>query len=47
MAMAERTEWFSEHLLNPARRVTQVAIHRASALANSDILRMSDNQKRT
>jgi hypothetical protein len=32
------TEWFSEHLLNPgARRVTQVAIHSASAQANSDI----------
>jgi hypothetical protein len=32
------TEWFSEHLLNPgARRVTQVAMHGASAQANSDI----------
>jgi fermentation-respiration switch protein FrsA (DUF1100 family) len=38
LAVAAATEWFSEHLLNPdARRVTQVAIHSASALANSDI----------
>ena len=38
LAVAAATEWFSEHLLNPgARRVTQVAIHSASAQANSDI----------
>ena len=38
LAVAAATEWFSEHLLNPgARRVTQVAIHGASAQANSDI----------
>ena len=35
LAVAAATEWFSEHLLNPgARRVTQVAIHGASAQAN-------------
>ena len=38
LAVAAAIEWFSEHLLNPgARRVTQAAIHSASAQANSDI----------
>jgi hypothetical protein len=38
LAVAAATEWFSEHVLNPgARRVTQVAMHGASAEANSDI----------
>src|ERR1700758_4321499 len=42
LAVAAATEWFSEHLLNPgARRVTQVAIHSASAQGNSDIANAS------